>query len=472
MSNRDNIEKNTEHLAKRFTHLDHIGLIGLPSIDKVTIILEMTDPVWAVHSIQLLLLHSEHPIRIIALPGSLEFPSIQQYFAKEEPIEFWPYEAGIDRVNQAFVTIETPFVVLMEDRIMVTPRWLSSLIWPCMDEERVMIVSPMSSTEQFDGKLDLWFQSHADLVSYAEEHHPRNQGLWRQVTMLTGSCLLFRRELLDDVGGFDPLLRSRELKVADWCLRARLLTAQLALCEDVYVQALHSLKPRRGEKILSDEWHLFCSKWGIERDSYPLTSISELDISQCLIQPFISIHHEPVFITVLVVVSEGLDTTLEPGYPIQIEQSYSRIQWIGILIGEHEEHPCDEQGIWGRLDALIKVREVEQWHEALEAAFMLVKGEVITFMFDTRTYESDYVTWVVDFMYRESADVVVNTGHDIPNLEAQVHIPKEPLPVPLSLTAHRRIQEVGSYVRSLEEYYFIPRASLRAVYWTKGTEDE
>ncbi|OAB37904.1 hypothetical protein [Paenibacillus glacialis] len=472
MSNLDNIEINTETLSKRFAHLDQQGLINFPSIDKVTIILEMTDPAWAVPSIQLLLLHSEHPIRIIALPGSLEFPPIQQYFEKEAPIEFWSYEAGIDPVNQALGTIETTFAVLMEDRIMVTPRWLSSLIWPCLDEERVMVVSPMSPSEQLDGKLNLWFQSHADLVSYAEDHHPRNQGLWRQVPVLTGSCLLFRKELINELGGFDPLLRSRELKVVDWCLRARMLNGQLALCEDVYVQALHSLEPRRGEKILSDEWNVFCSKWGVERNSYPLKYLSELNISECSMEPFISLIYDPYYITVIVLVSEVFPNRLESWYQINLEQTYSRIQWIGVLLGTHQEQPLSDSEMWGKLDALIKVREVEQWHEALEAALILVKGEAIIFINSSRAYESDYVTRVVDFMYRESADVVVNTGKGIPNLHAQVHIPQEPLPVPLSLTAHRCIEDVGSYVKSIEEFYFIPRSSLRAVYWTKGMEDE
>lgn len=127
------------------------------------------------------------------------------------------------------------------------------------------------------------------------------------------------------------------------------------------------------------------------------------------------------------------------------------------------------------MNGIITVSEIEQWRDAMEAAFMLAKGEAIAFMLNSRTYESDYITRVVDFMYRESADVVVNTGNGNPNVDVQVHTPKEPLPVPLSLTAHRCIQEVGSYVRqgsSLEVYYFIPRTSLRAVYWTKTMEDE
>lgn len=474
MSNMGNIEVNTDQLLKRFTHLDQKGLIAFPSIERSTIIVEMTDPEWAVPSLKLLLLHTEYPIRIIALPGRMDFPSIQHHFEKEESIEFWPYEAGIDRVNQALHSIATPFAVLMEDRIMVTPRWLSGLIWPCIDDESVVIVSPMSPTEQLDGKRDLWFQSHVDLVSYAEEHHPRNQGVWRSVPILTGSCLLFRRKLLDELGGLDPLLHSRELKVADWCMRARMHKGQLALCEDIYVQALHSLQPTQAQLIPSDIWSSFNAKWGLGGDLEYLSGLSEMDISKCPIQASISLHQEPFLITVIVVVCEVLPSTLESWYQIQLEQTYSRIQWIGILLGTHKEQPVSEQGMGGWLDGLITVREGENWHEAMDAAFMLVKGEAIAFMFSSQTYESDYITRVVDFMYCESADVVVNTGNGIPNLDVKVHVPTEPLPVPLSLTAHRRMEDAGSYVRegsSLEAFYFIPRSSLRAVYWTKGTEE-
>lgn len=469
MSNMGNIEVNTEYIKKRFAHLEQQGLITFPTTDRVTIIVEMTDPTWAVPSLRLLLLHCDQPIRIVALPGSMDFPSIQHHFEKEDSIEFWPYKAGIDQVNQALASIVTPFAVLMEDRIMVTPRWLSCLIWPCLEEEDIMIVSPMSPTEHLDGKLDLWFPSHADLMSYAEDHHPRNQGLWRSVPILTGSCILFRRKLLDEIGGLDPLLRSRELKIADWCLRARILKWQLALCEDVYVQALSSLQPTQIEVISSDVdiRRAFCSKWGVEGRSDQIW-LSEMDILQCPTQPFITLDQETFLITVILVLNEILPRTLESWYQIQLEQTYRRIQWIGIQLGPQLEPPWSEQGMGNWLDGMIRVREVDQWHDAMDAAFMLVKGEAIAFMFTSRTYESDYITRVVDFMCRESADVVVHTGNGSPNLDAQVHIPKEPLPVPLSLTAHRRIQEVGSYVRegsSVEAFYFIPRSSLRAVYW-------
>jgi len=133
-----------ERLAGRYSYLERARLLPLPSKDGITIVVELSHPEWAVACLQLLLLHSGTPVRIIAVCMNADFSleALSEQFSSEQSITFVPYENGNYMPNETLAQVETTFVVLLEDSIMVSPGWLNELIWPALEDTSVMVIAP------------------------------------------------------------------------------------------------------------------------------------------------------------------------------------------------------------------------------------------------------------------------------------------------------------------------------------------
>lgn len=461
-------EMNLRRLAKRFSHLSSSGMIPFPDREGLTIIVKITNPQWAIVCLRLLLLHCDSLTQIVAVPGKYDLPSIHHLFTKDDPITFWQYESGVDLINKALSEVSTPFAALLEDRVLVTPQWLSRLIWPFYDDESVMIASPKSPTEALEGRLIVPCQSLQELWRYVADNNQKDHGIWRAAPVFTGSCLLFRKSLLDVIGEMDPQLRGQVSRIADWCLRARQKGYKLALCEDVYVHALH---PLHSYDFSPKDWEPFCSKWGLREMDTNLNVLTELEVAASILLPSPPLRKEnfsPPLITAIVLIHD--DNELERWFHLKEEQTYVNVHWILIRnsIG-FEGLPFPKAKSAGHVDAIILLHEVGRWKSGLEAALKLAKGEYIVYMSAEQDYARDYIERMVDLLFRESSDIVL-TVNKLGNDGGFMQPASETLPLPLHFTAHRHTDEIGSFLDDTKSstLFLLPHPSLRTIYWNDG----
>ncbi|KTD84912.1 hypothetical protein [Paenibacillus etheri] len=411
---------NLERLAGRYGFLERAGLLPLPSHDGISIVVELSRMECATVCLPLLLLHSGADVRIIAVSMTPDFPMevLAGQFSPEEPVIFLPYEKEEYMPNLALAHIETSFAVLLEDSIMVSPGWLCELMWTPFDDASVKVVAPRSSTERGEGKKRLHFGTHHELAEHVSYSLGRYQGEWREVEVLTGSCLLFTKELIHRIGGFNASLQARYLMIADWCLRARQIGAKLALSEAVYVHAIQSLDryPRmKGESRQTDGWQTYYKKWalesGLENEGYLVPPTESLNFPQPVI-PLGRISLASPLVTAIVYCDE-----LKEQWIAAQQQSYKHIRWIWIrdtLVDAAPEFPVSEH------DVVITVRGEDAWLRALKNASALYESEIILYLSTSILYEKRYIERVVKAITQGSADLIVSLSTEME--EAGVHL--------------------------------------------------
>lgn len=467
----------TGRLAGRYSYLEREGLLPLPVQGGVTLVVELRHAQWSAECLRLLLQHSGSAARLIAVPMTADYPlqPLSEQFSGEPNLVFLPFTGGDYRVNEALAYAETSFVVLLEDNVIVSPGWLANLLWPPIDDPAVGVVAPRSSSERGEGQERLHFAGYAELSAYTAHTLDKRQGEWSYTGVLSGSCLLIARELLLRAGGFDASLDERHLIIADWCLRARMLGAGLALSDSLYVHVLHPLEAgamnaagnaagKEGERAYRRKWNLQDSSAAAGQLLIPE------DLSGCLPQPVIPLGRhasaDPL-VTTVVYFEENWTAadSRERQQTLQEGQSYGNIRWVWVRDSWSQSFP--EFPVHER-DAVITVHGEKPWLHALENISALYGSEIVVYLSASAAYDSRYVGKLVEVLQHSRADIVVSADFAAEESGLQHSRAGGTPPVlPLERIAHRsgivpgRISRREDGLRSLE---LIPDPELSVGY--------
>lgn len=461
-----------ERLAGRYQFLERNRLLPMPSTDGITLIVELSRLDCASVCLSLLLRHSGEQVRIIAvaMTSVISVEALASQFAQEQAVMFLSYKTGEYMPNYALAFIETPFAVLLEDSVMVSPGWLVELLWIPFDDVTAKIVAPHSSSEIAEGKRSLPFNHYEDFMAHVNYSLGRHQGEWRQVDILTGSCLLFSKELLHRIGGFDATLEVRHLMIADWCLRARQTGAKLALSDAVYVHTIHSLDGYK-RTIKADGWQSYCKKWGIvngmDHEEHLVPPTESLQSPQAVIP----LHRNTVMsplVTAFVYSQEENKNgeKLQQHWKAALEQqTYKNIRWVWI-----RDSSVDGMSdlYMGERDVVITVRGEEAWLRAIKNASLLFESEITLYLSGSIPYEKSYIEQVVKALSQGSADLIVSLSSDKEEDSGCLYAGRDAgITLPLERVAHKGGTIPGDIVcksTSSRQLQLQPNASLAIGY--------
>src|SRR5690606_10075257 len=126
-------------------------------------------------------------------------------------------------------------VVLMNNDIIVSRRWLDNMLACLYSAEDIGIVGPLANYASGSQHHPL---GYADLTGFHEMTREANRpdpGKWRTVQRLVGMCMVMKRELIDRVGLLDERYAPGHYEDDDLCYRARLHGFRLMVAGDTYV---------------------------------------------------------------------------------------------------------------------------------------------------------------------------------------------------------------------------------------------
>lgn len=174
--------------------------------------------------------------------------------------------------NQGMAAAQGRFVIVINNDTVVPPDWLDR-IGSALESPGVGMVGPRGHRVagiqnvhpiSYDPRTLEGFDAFAR--EWSERH--RNQAWF--VDRLMGFCFGMRREVLDRVGGFDPIFGIGGFEDDDYCMRVQLAGFRLLMIDDVLIHH-HSHATFDGEGIPIEDWsarnwEIFKEKWDIPQD--------------------------------------------------------------------------------------------------------------------------------------------------------------------------------------------------------------
>lgn len=175
--------------------------------------------------------------------------------------------------NRGLAAATGQVVVLLSEDALVTPGWLARQLALLSLDPRLGIVAPRASGAA--GPQAVEAPDYADLEGmerFAAGWAAAHAGELALVPRVAGPCLVLRRQVLETIGGMDPLYGDGLHREDDFCLRAQRAGFRIAIAGDAFVHGYGSAPGRSTSPLRAlESGRLFRSRWeltGDPRDGY------------------------------------------------------------------------------------------------------------------------------------------------------------------------------------------------------------
>ncbi|RUT46117.1 glycosyltransferase [Paenibacillus anaericanus] len=105
--------------------------------------------------------------------------------------------------NQGVQYASGDYIMFLNNDTVVTENWLTNLLRALNADNRIGMVGPVTNYSSGHQQIPVFYSDLSELDAYAKEHCASQDGITVEVRRLVGFCMLTKRSILDEVGGFD-----------------------------------------------------------------------------------------------------------------------------------------------------------------------------------------------------------------------------------------------------------------------------
>ena len=189
--------------------------------------------------------------------------------------------------NQALKVANGSELLLLNNDIVVTPRWLTQLRRALYTAPKAGAVSPVTNNSSNFQQVTVPYTNELtvtalnDMTAFAEKYNNSDPAKWFKWGKLVAYCFLFKREVYAKIGGLDEVFSPGNYEDDDYSLRMRRAGYELYLCTDTFVHHFGSLSFRKRSQQQQEAYiklnlrnrQKFLQKWQLSDSKYNFFSI-------------------------------------------------------------------------------------------------------------------------------------------------------------------------------------------------------
>ncbi|MGB9683276.1 MAG: glycosyltransferase, partial [bacterium] len=139
--------------------------------------------------------------------------------------------------NMGMKLAKGDYVVILNNDTIVTQGWLTRFIACAESDPSVGIVGPRSNYVAGAQLIkNVSYGNDIDAMQeFARKWSLENSGKYDETVRVIGFCMLVKREVIEKIGGFDPLYESGNFEDDDFCIRAIRAGFKIKITHDVFI---------------------------------------------------------------------------------------------------------------------------------------------------------------------------------------------------------------------------------------------
>ncbi|NRA94614.1 MAG: glycosyltransferase [Planctomycetes bacterium] len=242
--------------------------------------------------------HTDGPYELIIIDNGSSDGSLE--WLREQPdvtlLEMGE-NIGAPAARNAGLQVATGGTIVFSDNdVMFTPRWRELLIAQLESWPDIGIVGPMSDYVSGSQKTEERERKKESLDAFARRFTKEHAGEHLYSRRLILFFMMCRRELIDRIGGIDPIYGRWGYEDDDLCLRTRIAGYEMRVAKDCFIRHLGSRTAKTAnldyDRFLVENFEVYKKKWGLDPT---LCYGDSFDIGDVVEQPFDpALHHVPL----------------------------------------------------------------------------------------------------------------------------------------------------------------------------------
>ncbi|MNO20292.1 N-acetylglucosaminyl-diphospho-decaprenol L-rhamnosyltransferase [compost metagenome] len=170
-------------------------------------------------------------------------------------------------VNTGLMMARGTTIVLLNNDVLVTERWLSQMLRCLNENPGTAVVGPVTNYIGGEQQIDVPYEDVAGMRKFAARYNRYQPGLWKDSERLVGFCLLFSRCTFEQVGYFDEGYMVGNFEDDDWMIRLRFQGKGMKIAGDTFVHhygsmTMRELGSKEYIKVNDRNQQFFNDKWG------------------------------------------------------------------------------------------------------------------------------------------------------------------------------------------------------------------
>ncbi|MCI3986673.1 glycosyltransferase [Bacillus vallismortis] len=137
--------------------------------------------------------------------------------------------------NQGFEAASGDPILFLNNDTVVTSQWLEPLIKLLYEDDKIGMVGPVSNYVSGAQQVPVDYTNVEGIEDFSRHYCLQQRGKSKAVLRLVGFCLLVKKKVLDEVGGFDERFKGGSFEDDDLSLRVQQAGYQLKIALDSFV---------------------------------------------------------------------------------------------------------------------------------------------------------------------------------------------------------------------------------------------
>lgn len=137
--------------------------------------------------------------------------------------------------NQGIKLASGDNILLLNNDVIVTPRWLENLILCLYSSNQIGAVGPLTNFASYFQAINVKYRNLEELYRFSDEFNISDASKWQERLKLIGFCMLIKKDIINEIGLLDEQFTPGNFEDDDYSIRINKAGYKLMLCKDVFI---------------------------------------------------------------------------------------------------------------------------------------------------------------------------------------------------------------------------------------------